>query len=136
MAKLTVSGAARAVGLSRQYLYKAYIKTGALSIERDEKGNPLIDVSELIRVFGELKESVVSTFVDRSSQLATPETDIVVTRLQAQLDAKDELLRRAEEQLRIAGEREVWLRQQLERAQAVLTDQRSSSVRPWWRFWG
>jgi DNA-binding phage protein len=28
MQKLTVSAAARAVGVSRQYLYKAYINTG------------------------------------------------------------------------------------------------------------
>ncbi|MCE5388605.1 MAG: hypothetical protein K0041_08520 [Acidithiobacillus sp.] len=134
MAKLTVSGAARAVGLSRQYLYKAYIKNGILSIERDEKGNPLIDSSELIRVFGEIKDSGVSTSIVNSSQLETQENDIIVARLQAQLDAKDELLRRAEEQLRVAGERELWLRQQLERAQAILTDQRQAN-RPWWKFW-
>lgn len=134
MAKLTVSGAARAVGLSRQYLYKAYIKNGILSIERDEKGNPLIDSSELIRVFGEIKDSGVSTSIVNSSQLETQENDIIVARLQSQLDAKDELLRRAEEQLRVAGERELWLRQQLERAQAILTDQRQAN-RPWWKFW-
>jgi hypothetical protein len=134
MPKLTVSGAARAVGMSRQYLYKAYIKTGKLSVERDERGNPIVDASELIRVFGELKNTGALTSVDNQSHVETPEKEKVVIRLQAQLEAKDELLRRAEEQLRAAEEREMWLRRQLERAQAVLTDQRQSR-RPWWKFW-
>ena len=134
MAKLTVSGAARAVGLSRQYLYKGYIKTGKLSVDRDERGKPVVDSSELIRVFGELKSHGASTNVDSELRLETQEKDTDVIRLQARLEANEELLRRAEEQLRAAEEREMWLRQQLERAQAVLTDQRQAH-RPWWRFW-
>ena len=134
MAKLTISGAARAVGVSRQHLYKAYIQSGKLSVERDEKGNPLVDVSELIRVFGELKSDGVSTTDGHGLQFLSQEDDSLVVRLQAQLEAKEELLRRAEEQLRSAEERELWLRQQLERAQAVLTDQRQK-IRPWWKFW-
>jgi hypothetical protein len=134
MSKLTVSGAARAVGMSRQYLYKAYIKTGKLSVERDKRGNPMVDASELIRVFGELKNTGALTLVDNQSHVETSEKEQVVIRLQAQLEAKDELLRRAEEQLRAAEEREMWLRRQLERAQSVLTDQRQPH-RPWWKFW-
>lgn len=51
MAKLTISEAARQVPISRKTLYKNYIQTGKISVEQDEKGNPKIDSSELVRVF-------------------------------------------------------------------------------------
>ncbi|UTV82391.1 hypothetical protein MQE22_13715 (plasmid) [Acidithiobacillus sp. YTS05] len=134
MAKVTVSGAARLVGMSRQYLYKAYIHPGKISIERDASGKPLVDTSELIRVFGELKGNV--DLVDDSESLhqETTDNDSVIEVLRAQLEAKDELLSRLEQQIRTAEEREIWLRQQLERAQAVLVDQRPKERR-WWKIW-
>lgn len=51
MVKLTISEAARQVPISRKTLYKNYIQTGKISVEQDEKGNPKIDSSELVRVF-------------------------------------------------------------------------------------
>lgn len=54
MAKLNLSQAAKAVGKSRVTLWR-HINTGKLSAERDHDGNPLVDTSELLRVYGELK---------------------------------------------------------------------------------
>lgn len=56
--------------------------------------------------------------------------------LQVVFRAKDEVISGLREQLREASEREAWLRQQLERMQAVLTDQRTTEKRRWWQFWG
>jgi len=56
--------------------------------------------------------------------------------LQVVFQAKDEVISGLREQLREASEREVWLRQQLERMQAVLTDQKTPEKRRWWQFWG
>ncbi|MGR3972773.1 hypothetical protein [Shewanella sp. 1180_01] len=55
MAKLNLSQAAKAVGKNRVTLWR-HINTGKLSAERDRDGNPLVDTSELLRVYGELKE--------------------------------------------------------------------------------
>jgi hypothetical protein len=54
MTELSISQAARAAGKTRATLYK-YIKSGSLSVRTSPAGKKVIDSSELIRVFGELK---------------------------------------------------------------------------------
>lgn len=55
MALLSVSKAADLVGLNRKTMY-SHIKSGKVSANKDNKGTLLIDTSELIRVFGELRQ--------------------------------------------------------------------------------
>lgn len=55
MALLSVSKAAELVGLNRKTMY-AHIKSGKVSASKDNKGALLIDTSELIRVFGSLRQ--------------------------------------------------------------------------------
>lgn len=54
MAKLNISQAAKRVGVSRQTFYRHIEKKG-ISTTKDADGNPLIDLSELLRVYGELQ---------------------------------------------------------------------------------
>lgn len=54
MALVSVSQAARLAGISRQHLYRKFIKTGKISVGTGFKGEPLIDTSEILRVFGVL----------------------------------------------------------------------------------
>ena len=142
MAKVTVTEAARLVGIARQHLYRAYITNGKLSVDRDFNGRPMIDTSELLRVFGELKELPDSN-KERLSE--TPLGDGYDGMTQEDSGSEAEVIRllkqelaeakaRERDILEKAAERELWLRQQLERAQAVLTDQRQPS-RAWWKFW-
>ena len=56
MALLPVSKAAELVGLNRKTMY-SYIKSGKVSASKDSKGSLLVDTSELIRVFGELRHN-------------------------------------------------------------------------------
>ncbi len=56
MALLPVSKAAELVGLNRKTMY-SYIKSGKVSASKDSKGALLVDTSELIRVFGELRHN-------------------------------------------------------------------------------
>ena len=141
MAKVTVTEAARLVGIARQHLYRAYITNGKISVDRDFNGRPMIDTSELLRVFGELKEThdgdnwrlaetVSGGGFDSVSQ-SNEKSEMEIVRLLKQELA--EAKAREKEILGRAAEREAWLRQQLERAQAVLTDQRQGP--PWWKFW-
>lgn len=55
MAKLNLSQAAKVVGKNRVTLWR-HINAGKLSAERDRDGNPLVDTSELLRVYGVLKQ--------------------------------------------------------------------------------
>jgi hypothetical protein len=137
MSFVTVTHAAKLAGVSRQYLYKAYINTGKISVERDLSGAPLIETSELIRVFGVLEGKFQETQEgDNNLHEMTQESAVDIKVLEVELAAKDEVIRRLERQIAEGGEREVWLRQQLERAQAVLTDQRTTEKHRWWQFWG
>lgn len=92
----------------------------------------MIDTAEIIRVFGVLQATPDAT---QNVQEATVDKRPMNSELQAYLETREEIIETLKEQLSEAKEREVWLRQQLERAQAVLTDQRAPSPRPWWRFW-
>lgn len=125
MAKVTVTEAARLAGLGRQQLYRGYISTGKISVERSHQGKPQIDTAEILRVFGELKWTPEATHGENQ-----------LNDLNSVVKAKDEVIQDLRERLREAGDREAWLRQQLERAQAVLTAQSARDKHRWWRFWG
>lgn len=56
MPKVTISHAARLAGISRQQLYDGYIRSGKISVERDNPKKPKIDTAEIIRVFGTLQD--------------------------------------------------------------------------------
>lgn len=50
--KYSISEAARIVGITRKTFYKHIDKKG-ISMEQDDNGNPLVDASELIRIYGD-----------------------------------------------------------------------------------
>jgi hypothetical protein len=144
MAKVTVTEAAKLAGIARQHFYRAYINTGKISVDREDNGRPLVETSELIRVFGELKashhgdkkrheENQKNDNTDGELQGNPDQKDEIIALLQQQVD---ELKAREKDLVEKAEAREAWLRQQLERAQAVLTDQRTTEKRRWWQFWG
>lgn len=70
MAKLNLSQAAKAVGKNRTTIWR-HINSGKLSYERDRDGMPFVDTSELIRVYGELKQGATPDAKETQHQ-ATP----------------------------------------------------------------
>lgn len=56
MAQFTIAGAARAAGVGRATIQRA-LKSGRLSATTNEQGERMIDLTELLRVFGPLKQS-------------------------------------------------------------------------------
>ena len=60
MTKINLSKAAEVVGKNRTTIWR-HVKKGKLSIERNRDGLPLVDISELIRVYGELKKPATLT---------------------------------------------------------------------------
>ena len=55
--RLNLTQAAKAAGITRRTLYN-HINQGKVTASRDEKNNPVIDVSELIRVYGNVNVPV------------------------------------------------------------------------------
>ena len=55
MAQFTIAGAARAAGVGRATIQRA-LKAGRLSATTNEQGERVIDMAELLRVFGPLKQ--------------------------------------------------------------------------------
>jgi len=64
--QLNMSQAAQAVGITRRTLYN-HVKQGKVTTSRDKKNNPVIDVSELIRAYGNVSLPVkkIPTIIHR-----------------------------------------------------------------------
>lgn len=65
---LNLSQAAQAAGITRRTLYN-HVKQGKVTVSRDGKNNPVVDVSELIRVYGNvnLPEKQIPTISHREN---------------------------------------------------------------------
>ncbi len=108
MSKVTISEAARLAGISRTQLYRDFINKGKISVTKENE-KVSIDISELIRVFPNIKQDTVETLqqVADGDIQNTDEQAEVVTLLREQLN-------KTEQQLLEAKEREGWLRQQID----------------------
>lgn len=84
MTKLTVTAAAKAVGISRQAMYRR-IDQGKITVERDADGVPMIDTSELLRAFGSLDGKAKRPAQALPAEAAPAAVSDAVTTLQAQI---------------------------------------------------
>lgn len=93
MAKLNLSQAAKAVGKNRTTIWR-HINTGKLSSERNNDGNPVVDTSELLRVYGEIINFATDT-EERKQHQATPSYEELVSKIKElikeQKEMRDEL---------------------------------------------
>ena len=110
MAILSLSQAAKAVGVSRSTIYKQ-VKQGQLSATRLPDGSKGVDTSELLRVFGELHSEAGATEAKVTSPAGSES---------AVLQRENELLR---QQLHAAHERE-------QRFLAIIEDQQQRLLPP------
>ena len=124
MTQVTISEAARRVGIARSTLLR-HIKNGKVSKVIGKDGKPRIDTSELLRVYGDLKNSDTGDTSDTLQENYRPihpdtasrytEKDIEIATLRAELKAA---LERSEE---FKEERDEW-RGVAKKGQALLTD--------------
>ena len=75
MAKVSISEAARLTGKSRTTLHRL-IKTGELSTCAGMRNSKMIDISELIRVFGDISAPVTEQYSEQASEqrVTVPDT--------------------------------------------------------------
>jgi FtsZ-binding cell division protein ZapB len=133
MPKVSLSEAARMAGKSRVTIHR-HIEKGLVTKEIDETGNPVIDVSELERVYGSLRYDTATEDVSKEPH-ATGETSNDSSLLQMEIENVREHLsllaserERERQTLRetiddLREDRDRW-RVQAEHATRLLTDQR------------
>lgn len=117
MAKHNISEAARLAGKSRSTLHR-HIKSGKLSKETDHSGDPVIDTSELKRVYGDLSQP---------DEASTQDMEQPASSSKFALDVEYAALQRENAALR--EERDRWAAQ-AERLTSLLADQRPSREQP------
>lgn len=107
MTQLTVRQAAERVGVSRQTMFR-YIQQGKVSATLSHSGEKQIEISELLRVFGELQSETVTPATPHnrlrqtsrdSETAAITSYQIELERLKAQLELKSAELELAKERI-------------------------------------
>ena len=122
MTKLNISRAAKAVGKNRKTIQN-HIKKGKISYEIDSDGNKVIDISELQRAYGELKEATQPYSVSKSAKNGQQYAPEITQLLQQQIsDLKQEVKEARQEK---EQDREEYKRRE-ERLYHLLEDKREA----------
>lgn len=132
MAKVSISEAARLTGKSRTTLHRL-IKTGELSTCAGVRNSKMIDISELIRVFGEISVPVTEQHIEQASEQRVTVPDTANEQMINSLKQEVEHLRT----LVSAQESHIdSLRQSLQLLEhrKDMQQPQPSSVK-WWQFW-
>ncbi len=124
--RMNIHQAAKAVGVARSTLYRD-IQEGKVSVGKDGRGKPYVDVSELERAYGSVTPSDMSETVPNGHR-KTPEKDRKDSALHSEVDLlreQIELLKNERDDLRrrLDGETEE-RRMTQAKLTALLTDQR------------
>ncbi|ELY4083020.1 helix-turn-helix domain-containing protein [Cronobacter sakazakii] len=132
MAKVSISEAARLTGKSRTTLHRL-IKTGELSTCAGVRNSKMIDISELIRVFGEISAPVTEQHSDQAfeQRVTVPDTanEQMINSLKQEVEHLRTLVSAQESHIDS-------LRQSLQ-----LLEHRKDMQQPqpspvkWWQFW-
>lgn len=125
MAKVNISEAARLAGVSRSTFYR-HIETKGISTSKDREGNPTVETSELVRVYGALQDTTTRDTPQKrhnETEKSTPSNTLE--------QAENALLR---EQIADKNDVIADLRKRLDASDArlnhLLTDQRSPANEP------
>lgn len=141
--RININQAAKAVGVARSTLYRD-IQEGKVSVGKDGRGKPYVDVAELERAYGSVTLSDTSETVS-IGQTGTQQKDKKDSALQREHDLlreQIELLRSERDDLRRRLDDETEERRAAQaKLTALLTDQRATASQKavegrWARAWG
>ncbi len=126
MAKVSISEAARLTGKSRTTLHRL-IKTGELSTFHGARNARMVDVSELIRVFGPLEhrasEQVAAQVSEQSDTGVSAQNEQVIAQLRQEVEHLKTLVSAKDSHI-----------DSLKQAM-LLIEHTHSGDSPWWKFW-
>ncbi|MNH03482.1 hypothetical protein D3C79_627460 [compost metagenome] len=126
MAKVSISEAARLTGKSRTTLHRL-IKTGELSTCYGDRNARMVDVSELLRVFGTLEqrpaEQISGQVNEQSDTGVSAQGEQVVAQLRQEVEHLKTLVSAKDSHI-----------DSLKQAMLLL-EHRHTGDSPWWKFW-
>jgi len=126
MAKVSISEAARLTGKSRTTLHRL-IKSGELSTCNGARNARMVDVSELLRVFGTLKhhssEQDTAQVVEQPNTGFSAHSEQVITQLQQEVEHLKALVSAKDSHI-----------DSLKQAM-LLIEHTHNGDSPWWKFW-
>lgn len=133
--KVTITDAAKMAGISRQQFYRSYINTNQISIIREDKKKVFIDVSELLRVFPNIKlnnqDTINNVTNEQNVTNSYNNNNEVVTLLKEQITSM-------KDQLREAVELREWFKQQLQEQLSInnkLLEEKTPKRKKWLFSW-
>jgi hypothetical protein len=123
--EVNLTTACKMVGISRTTMYNRYVNNGVLSVKKRDK-QVFIDISELIRVFGNVKQ------LDAQVNVQEPSTiDVNLHQKDIGLTAENARLTAENEQLKARLEDKDKHLQDMRNAILLLENNR----KPWYKFW-
>ena len=126
MAKVSISEAARLTGKSRTTLHRL-IKTGELSTCHGARNAKMVDVSELIRVFGPLEHrpsvQVAKQIIEHSDTGIPAQSEQVIAQLRQEVEHLKTLVSAKDSHI-----------DSLKQAM-LLIEHKHTGDSPWWKFW-
>lgn len=126
MARISISEAARLTGKSRTTLHRL-IKTGELSTCHGARNARMVDVSELIRVFGPIEhrpsEQVTSQDSEHSGTGVSAQNEQVIAQLRQEVEHLKTLVSAKDSHI-----------DSLKQAM-LLIEHKHTGDSPWWKFW-
>lgn len=126
MAKISISEAARLTGKSRTTLHRL-IKTGELSTCHGARNARMVDVSELIRVFGPLKhhppEQVRAQIYEQPDTGVSAQNEQVIAQLRQEVEHLKTLVSAKDSHI-----------DSLKQAM-LLIEHKHTGDSSWWKFW-
>ena len=119
--RLSITKAARLAGISRSAFYGNYLEKGVISRSKDARGRVYIELSELLRVFPDIKSEIAEDTKDNNDNSSSVQETQGLT---DELNKKDREIQRLSELLEDRQEewreREEWLKHQIEHYQRLL----------------
>jgi hypothetical protein len=117
---VNISQGSKLAGISRDTFYKNYINKGKVSTTRDERNRPMVDTSEILRVFGRLHtvgdtDNPTPTTPHNPTPENTHTTPPAPPDLSAQLSHLQAENSQLRERLEESKDREGWQRGQMEK---------------------
>lgn len=126
--EVNLTNACKMVGISRTTMYNKYVKNGVLSVQKREK-QVFIDVSELVRVFGNVKHLDEHGNVQKSLPM-----DDVLHNESNDLTIENARLKAENEQLKARLEDKDKHLQDM-RNSILLIEKGIEKSKQWWKFW-
>lgn len=138
MALVSITDAARLTGKSRRTIQR-HIATGKLSVSHSDATGKLIETSELIRCYGEIKQSNVTPEKDMSQMTMSHDVTLPIDKNESEIELLKQQVALLQQRLQDKDEHISSLKQAMllieSKLPATPDPARQPAVKKSWQFW-